>query len=277
MKRFLCFFLFLTLSVVSGLTQDTSFLKTGEGKLALLFRQIHQENKAQRMIILNDSVMRMFEAVLKDPLSFTYPFDSLRYVGKLYPPDTSFRVINWNLSLPEGHFIYFGFILQKDASSHTSRVISLSDHSVEIRHPEDTLLTPACWYGALYYDILLNRWEGTPYYTLLGIAYEDPFITRKVIDVITFDKEGHITFGAPAFATGKNIHDRVVFRFSARVSMLLHYDRHMKMIVFDHLSPSRPQYEGLYQFYGPDSSYDGFAFYNGMWHLKRDLDARNLR
>ena len=277
MKHVKYFFLLLTISVVPGFTQDISFLKAGEEKIALLFRHIHQEKQEQSMISMNDSVIRLFEEVLKDPLSFTYPFDSLRYAGKLYPPDTSFRMINWNLSLPDGHFRYFGFILQQDSLRHTSRVISLHDHAEDIRNPEDTLLTPACWYGALYYDILLDRWQGTSFYTLLGIGYEDMFMTRKIIDVITFDKEGDIIFGAPIFSTDKHIHDRVIFRFSARVSMLLHYNGQMKMIVFDHLSPSRPQYEGLYQFYGPDSSYDGFAFYNGMWHLKRDLDVRNMQ
>jgi len=192
MKYLIIFFLFLTISVFPCFTQDTSFLKTGEEKLALLFRQIHQEKQEQRIISLNNSVLRLFEEVLKSPLSFTYPFDSLRYTGKLYPPDTSFRLINWNLSFPDGHFNYFGFILQKDSLNHTSRVIRLYDHSSEIRNPEDTLLTPSCWYGTLYYDILLNSWEGTNYYTLLGIDYNDLFSTRKVIDVITFDKQKNI-------------------------------------------------------------------------------------
>jgi len=34
-------------------------------------------------------------------------------------------------------------------------------------------------------------------------------------------------------------------------------ERKMNMIIFDHLSPSKPSYTGNYQFYGPDFSYDG--------------------
>ena len=45
--------------------------------------------------------------------------------------------------------------------------------------------------------------------------------------------------------------------------MMLRYDDKLKMIVFDHLSPSKPSYEGKYQYYGPDFSYDGLIFEKG--------------
>jgi len=275
-KHLLLFLLLLSLSAHPARSQDTASLQKGEKELVRLFRQMHGEKQDRALLLLNDSVTTLFQEILKEPASFSYPFDSLRYAGRIYPPDTSFRIINWNLSLSGGRFRYYGFILLKDSLNRTSRLIRLEDHTTEISHPQDTVLTPSSWYGALYYDILLNRWEGNNYYTLLGITFHDMFTTRKVIDVLTFDKEGNIFFGAPLFATGEKIHDRIIFEFSARVSMLLHYDSRLGMIVFDHLSPSHPRYEGIYQFYGPDSSYDGFAFYNGMWHLKKDLDVRNI-
>ena len=36
-------------------------------------------------------------------------------------------------------------------------------------------------------------------------------------------------------------------------------------------------FEGQYQFYGPDLSYDGFEFKNGKWLYIKDVDARNSK
>ena len=57
--------------------------------------------------------------------------------------------------------------------------------------------------------------------------------------------------------------------------MMMRYIPELDMIVFDHLSPSRPEYAGDLRFYGPDFSYDGFKFIKGVWVLQSDLDLRN--
>ena len=57
--------------------------------------------------------------------------------------------------------------------------------------------------------------------------------------------------------------------------MSLKYNNELKMIVFDHLSPFESRYQGVYQFYGPDFSYDGLEFNKGIWRLISDVDARN--
>jgi hypothetical protein len=46
-------------------------------------------------------------------------------------------------------------------------------------------------------------------------------------------------------------------------------------VVFDHLSPSSPQYKGNPQFYGPDFSFDSYNLENGLWRLKSNIDIRN--
>jgi len=57
--------------------------------------------------------------------------------------------------------------------------------------------------------------------------------------------------------------------------MSLQWNEKMNMIIFDHLSPSKPSYTGNYQFYGPDFSYDGLEVVNGYWDLVEDIDIRN--
>jgi len=56
--------------------------------------------------------------------------------------------------------------------------------------------------------------------------------------------------------------------------MTLKYDEGKEMIIYDHLSPSEPKYEGQYEFYGPDFSYDGLKYENGIWNTYFDLDPR---
>jgi hypothetical protein len=56
--------------------------------------------------------------------------------------------------------------------------------------------------------------------------------------------------------------------------MNLSYNEKMKMIVFDHLSPSESKYAGQYMYYGPDFSYDGLLFKDKKWFYQAHLDLK---
>ena len=47
------------------------------------------------------------------------------------------------------------------------------------------------------------------------------------------------------------------------------------MIIMDHLAPEDSRFEGQYQFYGPDFSYDALEFKKGEWVFQRDVFAKN--
>jgi hypothetical protein len=49
----------------------------------------------------------------------------------------------------------------------------------------------------------------------------------------------------------------------------------MQMIVMDHLSPSDETLEGYTAFYGPDFTYDGFAWHRNHWVLKENIEVRD--
>ena len=57
--------------------------------------------------------------------------------------------------------------------------------------------------------------------------------------------------------------------------MALNFDAKEKMIVMDHLAPEDSRFEGQYQFYGPDFSYDALKFKKGAWIFERDVFAKN--
>ena len=53
----------------------------------------------------------MFASALLLPDAFTYPFDSLKRVGKITSSDEKVRVFTWDLAREDGSHHYYGFIL----------------------------------------------------------------------------------------------------------------------------------------------------------------------
>jgi hypothetical protein len=245
------------------------------------------------------------EKVLKDEHSFNYPFDSLIHVAKLIAPDESFRIINWNLALENGTYEYFGFIQVKGNQDFDYRVYKLTDKSDEIESPENMVLTPDRWFGALYYKIIMQKYRDKKYYTLLGWDGNNLLSTKKLIDVLSFKSNGKPQFGATIFRKYKDKEKpvRIIFEYSSKAVMILRYEkqylhviaqsrdkktkkdktRYESMIVFDHLvpmdtrlSPDNPDLIGQYQFYVPETNVlDGFSLISGRWYFTKDIDARN--
>jgi len=222
---------------------------------------------------INKMIISQFRKVLVDPHSFEYPFDSITNAGILKSEDDRVRIYNWNVPYEAGYNVYHCFLQYKKNDS--IRTFELNDRSEKIEDPETKTLDKDNWYGALYYRIIKNsgRFDEV-YYTLLGYDPHDYLINRKVIEVLHFNKQGEPVFGAAIFKNKKQVSKRVLFEYSEFANMMLRYDKDKQMIVHDHLSPSEPQYEGQREFYGPDFSYDGFKFENGIWNAYLDLDLR---
>ena len=118
------------------------------------------------------------------------------------------------------------------------------------------------------------RFGNETLYILLGIDFKDFSLNRKVIETVSFTSDARLRFGSPVFRKDGKTDFREVFQYSSKASMTLRFDSGNE-IVFDHLSPFSPEYQGNYQYYGPDFSYDSFLFENGKWILKQDIDVRN--
>jgi hypothetical protein len=127
----------------------------------------------------------------------------------------------------------------------------------------------------LVYDIIPVKAGSQTLYTLLCFANEDLFISKKAVDILSFDETGKAWFGKPVFRIHGKVQSRIIFRYTSKARMSLVWNASRKMIIFDHLSPSRPIYTGNYNYYGPDLSFDALRFENGFWELTEDVDARN--
>jgi len=254
--------------------RDTSLLAF-QHRINALMTSIKNSRQDRQTLQLARQVNHLMDSLLANPEAMNYPLDSLTYVGNVASDDGKFRIFTWNIPLEDRTFKYYGKILYKPDNK-TFRSINLHDESEAIKKPEQQRLTSSQWFGALYYDVISHTSHNKSYYTVLGLNLNDMLTNRKLIDVIWFDEQGQVHFGAPIFRNKKGRQYRIIFEYSARVVMGLKYDARMQMIIYDHLAPFKPQLEGQYEFYGPDFSYDGFKLEGGVWNFYPDLDVRRF-
>lgn len=256
------------------ISQDSSLNSEKEVDLQKYFSEISIEPTDIVKEELCSKIVNGFREILKDDESFSNDFDSLKNIGIVYSPDGKVRLITWNLPYNDGTHKYFGFIQYKK-SKRDVLTFELNDQSDKIKKPETSVLSYTNWYGALYYKVIENKYKGETYYTLLGADLNDMFTHKKIIDILYFDNDDIPFFGKAVFKNQKSANSRVIFEFAAQSTMVVTYDEEMQMIVYDHLSPSRPSLKGRFEFYGPDFSYDGLKFERGIWNKYQEIDARN--
>ena len=264
-------------------SQDLAQITDDEENLQILFDSIYFSTNDNLKLELNKQVLDIFEYMLYNDASFDYPFDSLKRIGKIKSPDGLLRLYTWNIAFSDKTNEYFGFIQYYSKTKKEYLIYPLIDKSDSISMPEKQSLDNTDWYGALYYKIIETESGRRKYYTLLGWDGYSDLITRKIIDVLYFTMSGKPHFGYGMFymnktdkANSRKVRKkRVIFSYSQKAKMTLHYDEKNEMIIFDHLSPRSPHLKGNYQYYGPDWTYEGLYFNKGKWINEIDVDVRN--
>jgi len=225
----------------------------------------------------NTQLLNLMDKALLLPGSFDYPFDSLVTMEIINSPDRQFRIITWDVPQSAGTNLYCGFIQSYNARKKKYDLFILKDKTVEITNPRTEVFTPNKWMGMLYFKIIKKK--DSKLYTLLAWQGYSKQITRKVIDVLSFNAEGIPSFGKAIFenlpSDFKRAPKRMIFEYSAQVYMSLRYDKEKNMILFDHLEPTEGALIGQYQYYGPSFQVDGLNWENGKWSYVSNVQARN--
>ena len=274
--RFGFIILFILYSSVIQLfaqAKEVDDLVAAEDSLRRYIEMIIDEDSFEKKITINNDFKVYFKRVLSLSESFGYPFDSLKNIGRLKSDDGALKVYTWNIPQARGEQKYFGFIQHRIKDSVS--VFELNDSRHQIVDSQNEVFGPEKWHGALYYHIEQVKHDGKFYYTLLGADFNNLFSSKKIIELLSFTERGEPQFGAPIFNVRNQIIARVIFEYSAKASMVLNFSNDVEMIVFDHLSPSRPDLVGNFQFYGPDFTHDGFRFEDGYWFYYANVDVRN--
>ncbi|MCC8407661.1 hypothetical protein LJ707_01885 [Mucilaginibacter sp. UR6-1] len=222
----------------------------------------------------NYQFIRTLVAALKVPNSFNYSFDSVKAVSVINAPDNRFRIFSWHIVNEDGSYRFYGTVQINTGGP--LKMFPLEDYSPLLKNPEDSVTDNRTWYGAQYYKIAAVKSGATPYYVLLGWKGNTVKSTKKVIEVISFNRNGQPVFGAPVFDGNGKTRKRVVFEYARQASMLLRYIPEENIIVFDHLSPPDQRSAGKPETFGPDLSYDAYRLNNGKWKYAENLDMRNI-
>jgi len=247
------------------------------------------KGKDQDKFVANQKFLGFMRQALAIEGAFDFGFDSLTFIGRLNAPDNAFRIFNWNMPMDDGTHKYYAFIIvdqekiegKKKKKSHLKApgkfvVYELTDQSDFIRSPELASLNCDKWFGCLYYKIILTENKGKRYYTLFGWDGNTAMTWKKVIEVMTFAKDGQPLFGEEMlFQVNKLSKRRVIFEFKAEMAMTLKYEEKEKRIVYDVLAPEVSGAEGMYQFYVNTGAYDTYKWKKGKWLYIPDQDIRN--
>jgi len=255
---------------LSGWPGDEEITKTLEN----LFIRLRQAEKNETRITINDSIRSIIDSYSVSDSVFSHRFSSVKFLGQVTAPDSLVKIINWNMIVNDGISRYYCNIIRREDRKAKPILYRLDAPYNSNGISEEKNYSQADWYGALYYDLKPFNFNGSVKYAILGIDYGNTFITRKFIDVLSFDGNGNLQFGLKCFTDGKNVSQRVLFEYSSSAVMSLRFEAD-DMIVFDHLSPFSPELKGNRQFYGPDFSFDAYKFEKGMWWLKSDIDIKN--
>ncbi len=200
--------------------------------------------------------------------SFYYPFDSVLGISKIYSPDTTFRIITWNINFDDFYSRQKGAIQFKTADG-SLKLIPLRDNSEFTDKPLDSVRTARNWIGAMYYNIVKTQWNGKNYYTLFGFDNNSAQSSMKWIEVLTFNSKNEPIFGGPFFSYEKDsipkpTQHRFGIEFKKGARVLVNYIPDEKMILVDHLISETDQPE-LKWTYIPDGDSEGFKWENGKW------------
>lgn len=273
MVRFLILFSFVFISstVLAG-GDNLSALMEKEKELKVLHDSLRNAKNDKSRNEWNLKFKTLLLETIELEGAFAYAFDSLSTIGKLRSPDNVFRLFNWNVENNDHTHYYQCLILIQGKKP---KIFDCVDKSPSIAKPDSKVLDPKNWYGCLYYKIIISKEKPNPVYTLLGWDIHSELSSKKIIEVMTI-KNDKVSFGDPVFnIEGVGIKRRIVLEYNAQAMVTLKYNEPKYTIMFDHLIPEAPWADGLYEFYIPDGSYDGFELQeDGTWLYKPDVDAR---
>lgn len=255
--------------------QEVKYLEIvkAESKLSVLFNQLYDFDDLMDKDQIYTVVDTMFQNALEQQGSFDYGWNKLDKIGKLKSEDGRVKVFSWLYMKSRDQYLYTCYI-QIDKGKGKSQIFKLEKGSAPNIKSEDYLQTLDDWHGKIYYQIVTSKYKRKTFYTLLGADFNNTISTMKTAEVFAVQR-GKPVFRGAQFLRGGTVKNRLVFEYSSEVAMSLSYNPELDQIVFDHLAPLHPLYHGSFQFYGPDGSYDGLKFIEGIWVFEEDVDARN--
>lgn len=248
-------------------------LVKAETMLQDLFVQLYSDSLSDSEPVLT-TIMDVMPGALSTEGAMDFPWTGLNRIGVVSSDDDKIRFFTWHVMDDKDNYRYFGFV-QVAMNKGKFKLYALHDNGIKQRGLTSLNQSVEDWYGKLYYSIISTKHKRKTYYTLLGMDFNDTRSALKTIETLSIQRN-QVRFLKDRFFDGSGSQDRLVLEYSAQVAISVRYDRGLDMITFDHLVPFHPIYENNFEFYGPDGSFDGLEFVDGIWIYRTDIDARNV-
>jgi hypothetical protein len=257
--------------------QTNTDLSSKIEKLNELGKSILAAENDEDKLKINQDYKTALKGLINLPNSFDFSFTDLKTISILKA--NKLKIYNWTIPFTDGTFEYFAFLQIKTDKGFS--VVELTDKSEGVKSPENKILTPKSWYGALYYKLIHHKKIGESTYTLLGWDGNNMLTNKKIIDVVSISGNGMIKFGKPIFKMKNKVQRRVIFEYSENAVMSLKYHPEREQIIFDYLVPSNSKLKGIYEYYGPAlNRFDALTIEKGKWIYEEDVDIeldRNIK
>lgn len=271
-KPLLYIFFFIALGSVATAQKissaDLKILKKKEDSLKAFAKALNIDSLPANRMRSDSHFIKTLLRSIHVKNSFYFPFDSVRGIGNLYAPDSTFRIITWSLSYSEDFNSQRGVIQFKTADGST-KYIPLIDNSHRTPFPEDSVRGARNWIGAIYYNIIQTKHKGKNYYTLFGFDPHGIRSNKKWIEVLTFDSNRMPVFGGQYFSFEKDsvkrpVQMRYAIEYKKEASSTVNFDPELNLILVDHLVSESDEPELAFTLV-PDGDYEGFKWVNGKW------------
>jgi hypothetical protein len=229
--------------------------------------------------------VKLLVEALKTENSFQYRFDSIPYLAKVVPEDSSFKIFTFQVMLSNYTFLHYGCI---QLNRKNIKLIPFKDYSDTFAITPQFPLTNKNWLGAVYYKIISKKIDNKPIYFLFGYDQNDLLTDKKYIEAMTIDRDSIARFGLPVFeknyieyidpsnklyvANKKNApnrksktYHRYVLEYRKRANVAIKYDKEKDLIIHDHVAAldSKAQDVGFMKV--PDGSYEGLKWETNKW------------
>lgn len=243
----------------------TNQLEFWEDSVATFSNDLQKKIMEDERLEVCYAMIPILVKALKQENAFSYPFDNLEFISKIYAPDSTFRILTWFVRLDDVGYKYFGTLQMNDESK---QLLPFFHEQEPIENLVKETLPLNKWYGAMYYNVTKVSYDKKDYYMLYGWDGNNLLTHKKVLDVLHF-KEGKPVLGAPIIeyesAMQQGTFNRVFLEYNKGATVNLNYDDELKMIVFDHIVPEDGKSFGMYPTYIPDGTYEALRFEKGVW------------
>lgn len=224
---------------------------------------VNSDEFEHRKYALNE-FNNLFLQILMSERSYDYPFDSLKWISKQVPADSSFRIFSWQLMKSPTEFEYYGVIQTKD------NAFFLKDNKWQNYDIDYEVFTPSNWYGQIYYNLHQTMVKDKPEYLVFGLKILPDHIKIKTVESLYFEN------GIPKFGKGifedtlnkKLFKNRVVLLTSVESNSRLVFDNELDMIIFDHtISVPSSREPNARRLIVADGTYHGYKLKNDRWYF----------